>query len=115
MTVMSEVHSATQRAFRATSAGSPLMKSSNKAPTSGRKVMTERSGKLVIACALPSMQLNEEIPGDEDHHPDQHGEGVVVHITGLQGAGAPRQPDRGGGDAIRPKSVDDCAITTAPK
>src|SRR5687767_12463585 len=74
---VSEVQSATQRAFRATCAASPLMKRMNNAPASGTKVMAERSGKLVMA-GPSSLRLDEEVPGDEHHHPDQHGEGIVI-------------------------------------
>src|SRR6185295_15028705 len=112
---MSEVHSATQRALRATNAGSPLMKSSSSAPASGRKVMAERSGKPFIASRPLSMHLNEEIPGDKDHHPNQHGEGVVIHIPGLQGTGAPRQPDGRRGDSIGAETIDNRAVAAPPK
>ncbi|MND06448.1 hypothetical protein D3C83_278230 [compost metagenome] len=46
---MDEVHSATQRALRATLASSPRMVAMSSAPTSGRKVMIDsRLGILFI-------------------------------------------------------------------
>src|SRR6266853_3597569 len=78
--VISVVHIATQRALPATEGSSPRIDMMNSAPSSGRKVVTERIGQLAIS--VPSTQKHE--PGDEGRNPDQHGKGVVVHVAGLQ-------------------------------
>ena len=47
--VTSVVHSAIQRALRFTASSSPRITRMNSAPTSGRKVVTERIGQLAIS------------------------------------------------------------------
>ena len=54
--VMSVVHSATQRALRAPASSSRSM-AMNSAPTSGRKVTTERIGQLAISA--PPANMNQ--------------------------------------------------------
>src|SRR5215213_4872381 len=93
--VTSAVHKATLRLLRATISGSPRMKKMNAAPTRGRKVTRERSGQSPIGSA----SQHEQIPGDEAGDPDQHGEGVVVEVAGLQPHGAPGRGQRAGRDA----------------
>jgi len=51
-----------------------------------------------------------QIPGDQGDDTDQHGEGVVVDIAGLQPAGFPRQFARRGGNAVGPEAIDDRRI-----
>src|SRR4029450_13948268 len=70
--VTSEVTRATLRQLRSTASFGPLTIRQNSAPTSGRKVTSERMGQLVIA--LP----HEHEVGDESGHADQHHEGVGV-------------------------------------
>src|SRR5262245_12623077 len=73
-------HSATQRALRFTDASSPGSSMMKSAPTSGRKVMTDSIGQLAMSVA----SAREHEPCDEQRSADQHGEGVVVEIPGLQ-------------------------------
>ena len=47
--VMPEVHSATLRAFWATTSGSPRISRMKPAPASGRKMTRDRSGQSLIA------------------------------------------------------------------
>src|SRR4051812_3375141 len=67
-----EVTRATLRQLRSTASFGPLTIRQNKAPTSGRKVISERIGQLVIT--LP----HEHEVGDEGGDADQHDEGIVV-------------------------------------
>src|SRR5918996_210861 len=76
--VTPEVTSAILRQFRSTASFGPLTIRQKNAPTRGRKVTSDRMGQLVIA--LP----HEHEVGDEGRHADQHDEGVVVEITGLE-------------------------------
>src|SRR5215831_53618 len=69
-------HQATQRALRFEAASSPGSTMMNRAPTSGRKVTTERMGQLNMSVA----PAREHEPGDEQRRADQHGEGVVVEV-----------------------------------
>jgi hypothetical protein len=70
--VISEVHSATARALRATTASSPRTSMMNTAPTSGRKVTSERIGQVaVMAQPIPS---NAAICGRKRYH-------VVISTT----------------------------------
>src|SRR5882672_5505853 len=99
--VISVVHIATQRALRATEGSSPRIDMMNNAPSSGRKVVTERIGQLAIS--VPP--AGEHEPGDEGRHPDQHRKCVVVHVAGLQAhhvAGDVEHPRR---DAVGTEAV----------
>src|SRR5689334_21625884 len=78
---MSEVQSAIHRALRATASASPRSMRMSTTPASGRNVTRVRMGKFSITA---SEDLPEEIPRDEQHHADQHDEGVVVEISRLQ-------------------------------
>src|SRR6266851_5685445 len=79
---VSRVDSRTLCALRATISGSPRMITMTNAPISGRKVTSDSRGKSFIAAA--SMRPGHGIPRDQQHHPDQHGEGVVIDVAGLQ-------------------------------
>src|SRR5690348_10937501 len=57
----------------------------------------------------------EEVPADQQHHADQHGESIVVDVSRLEASCAPRQVSRDRGDAIGAETVDDGAVTTLPK
>src|SRR5579862_4273758 len=98
---MSEVQSAIQRALRATSSASPRRIRMAATPTSGRKVTRERSGQLCIA----SPDLEQEIPGEERHHADQHREGIMVEVARLEPAHQDRKPPRRLGETIRAEPV----------
>src|ERR1044072_716087 len=76
--VTPEVTSAILRQLRPTASVGPLTIRQKNAPTRGRKVTRERMGQLVIT--LPQ----EHEVGDERGHADQHREGVVVEVTGLE-------------------------------
>src|SRR5258707_4813970 len=78
--VISVVHSATQRALRAMEASSPRIATMNSAPSSGRKVVTERIGQLAISVS----PTGKHEPGDEGRNTDQHGKCIVIHVSGLQ-------------------------------
>src|ERR1700719_238323 len=78
--VISVVHIAAQRALRATELSSARIDMIHSAPSSGRKVVTERIGQLAMSVA----SAGEHEPGDEGRDPDQHGECIVIHVTGLQ-------------------------------
>src|SRR5919199_924659 len=67
-----EVHSAMLRALWATVSSSPRVARMKAAPTSGRKVTSERIGKPFIA----SPRRPQQIPGDQQHDADQHRERV---------------------------------------
>src|SRR5579883_1321702 len=109
--VSSEVHSAVQRALRAPASLSPRTKRKMRtAPRVGRNVTTERIGKWLIVLAPDG----EEIPGDDQHQADQHGEGVVVDVAGLQPRRAPRQRQRRRGEAVRPEPVDQGPVASLP-
>src|SRR5580658_9100706 len=85
--VMIVVHSAIQRALRATEPSSLRIRAMSNAPSNGRNVVTERIGQLAIS--VPPAREHQQ--GDEGGDADQHGEGVVIHVAGLQ-------PDHVAGD-----------------
>src|SRR5262245_60896153 len=105
-------HSAIQRALRLTAgsspAGSTMMIS---APTSGRKVITDSIGQLNMSVA----PAREHEPGDEQRRADQHGEGVVVEVAGLQPHGIAGDVEDARRDAVRPEAVDQPAVAAAPQ
>src|SRR5215472_8642370 len=105
---MSEVQSAIQRALRATASASPRSMRMRTTPAIGRKVTSVRMGKFSIGAA--SEDLPEEIPGDEQHHADQHDEGVVVEISRLQEARADRKSRRRRSEPVGTEPVDDGAV-----
>ena len=69
----------------------------NSAPTSGRKVTSDRIGQLAHRPTSPQ----HEVQRDEHDHADEHREGIVVEVAGLQRAERrrPVQATRGG-DAV---------------
>src|SRR5690242_14931308 len=111
-TSMSEVQSAIQRALRATASASPRSMRMSTTPAIGRKVTSVRMGKFSIAA---SEDLPEKIPGDEQHHADQHDEGIVVEISGLQQARADREPRRRGGEPVGTEPIDHGPVTLLPE
>src|SRR5215467_14452975 len=83
----------------------------NSAPSSGRKIVTERIGQLVIL--LPPAGKHE--PGDETGDADQHHKRVVVHVASLQAhhvAGHVQYPIR---HAVRAETVDQPAVAALPQ
>src|SRR5262245_66297607 len=64
--VITVVHSATQRALRLVPASSPGSSMMNSAPTSGRKVVTERMGQLNMTVA----HAHVPEPGDTQQRTD---------------------------------------------
>src|ERR1700722_11619085 len=77
--VTSVVHIATQRAVPRARLSLPRTSVMNSAPSNGRKVTTDRMGQLRFM-----LFHRQHEPGDEGGRADQHGEGVVVEIAGLQ-------------------------------
>ena len=72
--------------------------------------MTERIGQLVIRAAP-----REHEPGDERRDTDQHHEGVVVDVAGLQADDVARDVEDARRDAVRPEAVDDEAVAALPE
>src|SRR3984893_8565220 len=108
--VTSVVHSAIQRELRRAASSSPRLIQTTSAPNSGRKVTTDRMGQVTI-----SLASHEHEPGDQACDADQHREGVVVEIAGLDlddvagDAAHPRRP------AVGAEAVDDGAIALLPE
>src|SRR5215470_10655091 len=76
--VTSVVQSAIQRELRRAASSSPRLIQTISAPSSGRKVTTDRMGQVTI-----SLASHEHEPGDQPCDADQHRKGVVVEIAGL--------------------------------
>src|SRR4030095_14009075 len=107
--VTTEVTRATLRQLRSTASLGPLTIRQNSAPTSGRKVTSERMGQLVIA--LP----HEHEVGDEGGHADQHHEGVVVKVARLEAHQHTRHVLGARGDIVGAEPVDGGAIALLPE
>src|SRR4029077_14252991 len=108
--VTSVVHIATQRAVPRASLSLPRTSMMKAAPKSGRKVTTERMGQL----RFMSFHRQHE-PGDEGGSANQHGEGVVIKIAGLQPhhvAGYVKHARR---DAVGPEAVDEPTVAALPE
>src|SRR5262245_11928997 len=78
--VASEVISAALRQFRSTASLGPFTTRQKAAPTSGRKVTSERIGQFIV---LPHEQ--HEV-GHQRRHADQHDERIVIEVTALEAA-----------------------------
>src|SRR5262249_448552 len=127
--VMIVVQSATQRALRFSASPSPPRSNRmNSAPTSGRKVTTERTGQLMALpqpCAFPKPGFHfsgawlvlprEREPSDEGSRADQHGEGIVIEITGLQPHHVAGDVEHARRNAVRPEAVDQPAVAALPE
>src|SRR5258708_39567016 len=111
MKVAPEVHSAIQRALRATSSSAPRSTRMKATPTIGRKMVRESKGQPDMALPRPQ----PDIPAGDQDDADQHGEGVMIDIARLQRRAAPRQAARDGGDAVGGEAVDDCAVAALPQ
>src|SRR5690349_8489378 len=103
------VHNATQRALRFVASLSPRNAMMNRAPTIGRKVMTEITGQVVMSAS------REHEPGDQRGGADQHGEGIMIEIAGLQPYDAARHVQYAGGHAVRSKPVDKPTVAAFPE
>src|SRR5215472_10330227 len=77
-----------------------------------RKVMSERTGQLLM---MRSASPPEEIPADDQHHANQHDEGIVIDIAGLQPPGPLRQIAGERGYPVGPEAIDDGAIAALPE
>src|SRR5262245_57299525 len=108
--MISVVHSATQRALRCSASPSPRITVMNRAPTSGRKVMTDRTGQLMSA--HPNAKHE---PGDQGGDADQHGKGVVIEVTGLQSHDATGHVEHARRDAVGAPAVDQPAVAVLPQ
>src|ERR1700761_8885913 len=108
--VTSVVHSAIQRELRRAASSSPRLIQTSSAPNTGRKVTTDRIGQVTI-----SLASREHEPSDETGNADQHREGVVIEIAGLDlddVAGDVEHPRR---HAIGTEAVDDHAVALFPE
>src|ERR1700761_126770 len=108
--VTSVVHSAIQRELRRAASSSPRLAQITSAPNSGRNVTTERMGQVTI-----SLASHEHEPGDQAGDADQHREGVVIEIAGLDlydVAGDVEHPRR---HAVGTEAVDDGAVAFLPE
>src|SRR5262245_55545213 len=103
-----EVHSATQRALRATCTSSPRMPPMKTAPTSGRKVMIVRRWGMLLTTISPAAA--EQIPGHQENDADQHRESVVIDVARLQARRLLRDILRHRRDAVGAEAVDDLAV-----
>src|SRR5215470_18548519 len=110
---ISEVHSAIQRAFCATTASSPRAIRMNAVPTSGTKVTSERSGQWLICASRRSPW--EQIPRHNCDEADHHRKRIVIEIPRLQPTGLAREIAGDRGDAIRTEAVDYSAVAGSPK
>src|SRR6266849_4933499 len=110
---ISDVHSAMLRSLRATTASSARAIRMKAAPTSGRKVTSERSGQWITAAFLRSPR--EQVPGHDRDKSDHHREGVVIEVAGLQSARLPRQVARYCRDPVRTEAIDDSAVAGFPQ
>src|SRR4051812_24772182 len=104
-----EATRATLRQLRSTASLGPLTIRQNSAPTSGRKVTSERIGQLVIVLS------HEHEVGDEGSHADQHHEGVVVEIARLEAHQHARHVLGARGDVVGAEPVDGGAIALLPE
>src|SRR5665213_2575641 len=108
--VTSVVHIATQRAVPRASRLLPRTSMMNSAPSSGRNVTTERMGQF----RFMSFHRQHE-PGDEGGRADQHGEGVMVEVAGLQPHHVARHVEHARRDAVRPQAVDQPTVAALPQ
>src|SRR6185312_2008746 len=82
------------------------------APSSGRKVTTERIGQVIYL--NPSMHREHE-PGDDGRRADQHGEGVVIEVAALQPHDVARDVEHARRHAVGAEAVDQPAVSALPE
>src|SRR3569833_1574944 len=110
--VTTVVHSAIQRDVpRAIGEWPRAISAMRIAPSSGRKVTTERIGQVI--CRNPSIH-QEHVPGDDRCRADEHGEGVVIEVSGLEPHDVARDVEHARGHAVRAEAVDQPAIAALP-
>src|SRR6185437_7589415 len=111
--VTTVVHSAIQREVPRANGELPCAISAMRiAPSSGRKVTTERIGQVI--CRNPSVHREHE-PGDDRRRADQHGEGVVIEVAALEAHDVARDVEHARRDAVRTEAVDQPAIAAFPE
>src|SRR4051794_37182114 len=108
--VTSEVIIAALRQLRSTASLGPCTTRQNSAPTTGRKVTTERIGQLTIALSHEQHEV-----ADEGGDADQHDKGVVEQISALEAAQHAGQILRSCGDAVGAKPVDGGTVALLPE
>ena len=59
--------------------------------------------------------LSSQVPADEGGDADQHDEGVVVDVAGLEADHAAGHVEHAGGDPVRAHAVDDAAVALLPE
>src|SRR6185437_3260648 len=89
---------------------SPRLVQTSSAPSNGRKVTTERMGQVTI-----SLASHEHEPGDEAGDADQHREGIVIEITGLDFHDIPRDIEHPRRHAVGTEAVDNGAVALLPE
>src|SRR5438067_46170 len=83
-----------------------------KTPTISRNVTSDGNSQWLT----PSRPLaRQQVPRAQSDDADQHGEGVVIDVAGLQPARLARELAGGGGDAVRAEAVDDHAVAALPQ
>ena len=107
--VISVVHSATQRALR--DAGFVVAQERDEHRAGDRQEGDDGKDRPARHQCSP----REHEPGDERGDADQHGEGVVVEIAGLQPDDIARHVEHARGDAVGPEAVDDEAVAALPE
>src|ERR1700759_2949787 len=108
--VTSVVQSAIQRELRLAASSSPRLVQTSSAPRSGRKVTTDRMGQVTI-----SLASREHEPGDQAGDADQHREGIVIEVAGLDlddVAGDVEHPRR---HAVGTEAIDNGAVALLPE
>src|SRR3569833_2596180 len=96
--VTTVVHSAIQREVPRAIGELPRAISAMRiAPSSGRKVTTERIGQVI--CRNPSVHREHE-PGDDRRRADEHGEGVMIEVAALQPHDVARHVEHARGDPV---------------
>src|ERR1700742_738007 len=108
--VTSVVHSAIQRELRRAASSSPRLIQTTSAPNSGRKVTTDRMGQATISPAS-----HEHEPGDQACDADQHREGIVIEIAGLEPDHVARDIEHPRRHAVWAEAVDDGAVALLPE
>src|SRR5215475_13916383 len=108
--VTSVVHSAIQRELRRAASSSPRLIQTISAPNSGRKVTTDRMGQATI-----SLASHEHEPGDQACDADQHREGVMIEIAGLEPDHVARDVEYPRRHAVGAEAVDDGAVAVLPE
>src|SRR6185312_11405748 len=108
--VTSEVISAALRQLRSTASLGPCTTRQNSAPTSGRKVTTERIGQLAIVLSHEQHEV-----AHQRGNADQHDEGVVVQVAALEPAQHARKVLRPGGNAVGAEPIDRRAVALLPE